>query len=81
MPADEAADLVQVAYAIGRTVGSAVVRNRWRRRLRVLAAEIAPELAPGSYLIGISPDINQLGFAELRERVGEAMRRASRAAR
>jgi ribonuclease P protein component len=43
----------RVAYAIGRGVGPAVVRNRVRRRLRVAAARA--QLAPGTYLIAAAP--------------------------
>ena len=43
----------RVAFAIGRRVGGAVVRNRLRRRLRALVVRSAP--APGDYLIGVSP--------------------------
>jgi ribonuclease P protein component len=81
LPAEQPDDLVRVAYSIGRNVGPAVVRNHWRRRLRAVAAELAPELRPGKYLIGVAPDVNQLSFGELRERVGESMRRASGAGR
>jgi len=42
-----------VAYAIGRKVGSAVVRNRIRRRLRVLVeGEAHRGLPNGWYLVG-----------------------------
>ena len=46
-----------VAYAIGRSVGGAVVRNRVRRRLRALIADRArrPALRPGLYLVGATP--------------------------
>ena len=37
----------RVAYAVGRRVGSAVVRNRVRRRLRAAVAEHGADLAPG----------------------------------
>ena len=45
---------VRVAYAIGRTVGGAVVRNRLRRRLRAMIVEVATAGAvpPGLYLVG-----------------------------
>jgi ribonuclease P protein component len=43
----------RVAFAIGRAVGPAVVRNRIRRRLR--SALPAIELTPGLYLIGATP--------------------------
>ncbi len=81
MPAGNETGPVQVAYAVGRAVGPAVVRNRWRRRLRVLAAELAGELPPGMYLIGVRPDVTELSFEQLRERVSEAMRTASGRAR
>ncbi|MGP8066327.1 MAG: ribonuclease P protein component [Acidimicrobiales bacterium] len=68
---------VLVAYAIGRHVGGAVVRNRWRRRLRVIAAEVSPDLAFGTYLVGLGRGVVEIPFDELRERVSETMRRAS----
>jgi ribonuclease P protein component len=43
----------RVAFAIGRKVGGAVVRNRLRRQLR--AALAARDLAPGDYLLGLTP--------------------------
>ena len=49
----------RVAFAVGRRVGPAVARNRVRRQLRAVAVELAPELAPGAYLIayrGVSGD-------------------------
>lgn len=61
-----AAQPPRVAYAIGRTVGPAVVRNRIRRRLRSLVAELAADLAPGDYLIGVAPAAAQISFAALR---------------
>jgi len=55
--ADGGAVPPRVAYAIGRTVGSAVVRNRLRRRLRALVHEHARagRLGPGWYLVGATP--------------------------
>lgn len=45
----------QVAYAIGRVIGSAVVRNRLRRRLRWALGQLGDDLPPGAYLIGVRP--------------------------
>jgi|SoiMethySBSTD1v2_1073268.scaffolds.fasta_scaffold1268398_1 ribonuclease P protein component len=45
----------RVAFAIGRSFGSAVARNRMRRRLRPILASRAARLAPGLYLIGARP--------------------------
>lgn len=46
----------QVAFAIGRPVGTAVTRNRIRRRLRELLRR-AP-LTPGLYLFGVTRDVS-----------------------
>lgn len=54
------------------------MRNRCRRRLRVIAAELAPELPAGVYLIKVGPDATVLSFEELRERVSETMREVGR---
>ena len=62
--ADPAAVPPRVAFAVGRSVGSAPVRNRVRRRLRALAR--AHELAPGWYLIGASAPFARSPFAEAR---------------
>ena len=58
-------DLVppQVAFAIGRAVGSAVSRNRLRRRLRAVLAEC--DVPPGLYLIGARTPACEQTFAEL----------------
>ena len=59
-------DPPRVAYAIGRTVGNAVTRNRLRRRLRSVVAEVATELRPGTYLIGADPSAATLDHGDLR---------------
>ena len=56
----------RVAYSIGRRVGSAVVRNRVRRRLRVLIREAAPLLRPGAYMISVGPEGALLSSENLR---------------
>jgi len=55
----------QVAYAVGRAVGSAVTRNRVRRRLRSLIQAHHSSLAGGLYLIGASPAAAERSFNEL----------------
>ena len=47
---------LQVAYAINRQVGSAVVRNRLRRRLRAIVSEQAASLPIGAYVVRTGPD-------------------------
>jgi ribonuclease P protein component len=55
--ADEEARPPRVGYAVGRSVGGAVVRNRLRRQIRhALVDEVrASGLPAGWYLIGASP--------------------------
>jgi ribonuclease P protein component len=50
--ADPAAVPPRMAFSIGRSVGSAPVRNRIRRRLRAISRAQAEQLAPGWYLVG-----------------------------
>jgi RNase P protein component len=52
-----------VAYALGRAIGPAVVRNRLRRRLQAMLATV--ELPPGFYLIGAQPIAAQRSRNEL----------------
>lgn len=68
----------QVAYAIGRKVGGAVVRNRLRRRLRAVISESASQLAPGAYLVGAAPEAASLSFGELQAIVREALEAVTR---
>lgn len=68
----------QVAYAIGRKVGGAVVRNRLRRRLRAVISESASQLAPGAYLVGAAPEAASLSFGELQAIVNEAFEAVTR---
>jgi ribonuclease P protein component len=57
----------RVAFAVGRRVGTAVARNRIRRQLRAVVAELAPELAPGAYLLAYrgAPGIDSLALRDL----------------
>jgi ribonuclease P protein component len=58
----------QVAFAIGRPVGTAVTRNRIRRRLRELLRQTP--IAPGLYLFGITRDATaEPSFLELSQAI------------
>jgi ribonuclease P protein component len=64
---DAAGTPPRVAYAIGRNIGPAVVRNRVRRRLRAAAAQSSDLLREGcAYLVGVGPGADSLTFGELR---------------
>jgi ribonuclease P protein component len=75
--ADQAVVPPQVAFAVGRSVGSAVVRNRVRRRLRALvrAANLddPPRLRCGQLLIGAKPDASERSFDQLEHDVNELL--------
>lgn len=73
----------RVAFAIGRRVGSAVVRNKLRRRLRAVASELAASgaLAPGDYLVAVSQDAATASFTALRSGMTTACARLGRSAR
>lgn len=60
----------RVAFAVGRGVGGAVVRNRVRRRLRSAITELEAEgegLAGGAYLVAAAPDAAAAPYAQLRD--------------
>ena len=61
-----------MAYAVGRPVGGAVVRNRLRRRMRAVVSQLGPQLRPGAYLVGAAPEAATLSFEELKEMVSGA---------
>ena len=68
--ADPAAPGPRVAYAVNRSVGSAVDRNRLRRRLRAIIRDTT--LAPGAYLVAASAAAARLSFEELAAHVHKA---------
>ncbi|MCU1351025.1 MAG: Ribonuclease protein component [Acidimicrobiales bacterium] len=66
----------RVAYAIGRRVGGAVVRNRLRRRLRAVVAAAAaddPRMPPGAYLFTATPVAVSLTHEELKSNVASLL--------
>ncbi len=66
---DPSLTMPHVAFAIGRPVGSAVTRNRLRRRLRALLAEV--DLPSGLYLVGARPDAAGLTYQDLSASVSD----------
>ena len=61
----------QVAFALTRRVGTAVVRNRLRRRLRAALVESASgsPLEPGAYVVTAGPEASSLTYQELQHNV------------
>lgn len=65
-------DRPSAGYAVGRSVGPAVVRNLVRRRLRAAFAELAP--APGTYLVAADESARRLPYGQLRQDLAAALR-------
>lgn len=75
------AERVRVAFGINRKVGTAVVRNRARRRLRAIMRALSqsgPGLRPGAYLLVVRPEAAQLPYSVLARQVEDACRKVAR---
>jgi ribonuclease P protein component len=74
-PGGEAPAHPCIAFAIGRRVGPAVVRNRLRRRLRDEVATLARagRVPAGAYLIGLTPGAAELDGPTLRDHLRRAL--------
>ncbi len=70
-------DRIEVAYAVNRKVGGAVVRNLLRRRMRAILAERAGELEAGAYLLRSGPEGPSLDFHELKVAMSQAIEKAT----
>ncbi|NLV55636.1 MAG: ribonuclease P protein component [Acidimicrobiales bacterium] len=71
-------DRCLVAYAIGKRTGTAVVRNRIRRRLRPLVDELAltGTLPSGALLVSAAAPVAAAPFDDVRRHLGQAVARA-----
>ena len=64
----------RVAYAVGRPVGGAVVRNRVRRRLRAATRAHVETLDPGhAYLVHARTGAADRSYADLAAALGSAL--------
>ena len=73
-------DAAEVAYAIRRSAGSAVVRNRCRRRLRAClrALDERTGVRPGIYLIGVRDEAVEAAYQELEMWMSQAIEALAR---
>lgn len=79
-PPDQPATGFRVGFTASKKVGNSVARNRAKRRLRALAAEILPTMAePGSdYVFIARPQTLKRPFDLLRQDLTEVVAQAHR---
>jgi ribonuclease P protein component len=67
---------VTQGIAASKKIGGAVVRNRIRRRLKVIARDLAPAVKPGTdLLIGVRASASVASSAQLRAALTDCLRR------
>lgn len=69
-------DPPRVAFAVPRSVGNSVIRNRIRRRMREAVRHHAGSMTPGStYLVAARPGAERVTYGEIETTVGELIER------
>ncbi len=79
-PRGDGEETMRIGYTVSKKVGNAVVRNRMKRRLRALAAELLPDAGvPGAdhVLIGRQSGIER-DYALLRQELTKALGKVAR---
>lgn len=74
--ADRSLGRPRVAFALSRRRGTAVERNRVRRRLRAVFREVAADLAPGRYLVGVRAPASAVTYRPARAELVRLLRAA-----
>ncbi|WP_419944026.1 ribonuclease P protein component [Candidatus Poriferisodalis sp.] len=74
--ADTELERPRVAFALGRSSGNAVQRNRVRRRLRALLREHADRVRPGRYLLGVRGSASQVTYRRAQAQLLELLKSA-----
>jgi ribonuclease P protein component len=79
MMLDSSLSVPQVGYALSRSYGSAVRRNRLRRQLREILKTRESALAPGVYVFGAAPRAHGTTFLELARHVDGLLAKCAKA--
>jgi ribonuclease P protein component len=81
LPPADPTPLARTAFAVDRRAGTAVVRNRIRRRLRAGLRQLATAgvLRPGAYLVRAQGDVATQPWPQLLADLDDAVRRATHA--
>lgn len=70
---------LEVAIAAGKKLGTAVQRNKLRRRVKAALRELCRDpqgtLCQGAYLVIARPEASEYGFSQLRESLRDALER------
>lgn len=74
--ADPELERPRVAFALSRSSGTAVERNRARRRLRAVLGENASRLTPGRYLVGARGTASQVTYRRAQTQLLKMLRSA-----
>ena len=76
-PAHNPTQSARIGFAISRTVGNAVQRNRIRRRVRAVLRDISREdpslLPPGDYLFRVTVSVEHWSPAEIRNTISDLL--------
>ncbi len=74
--ADPELERPRVAFALSRFSGTAVERNRARRRLRAVLGEHADSLTPGRYLVGARGPVSRVTYRRAQTQLLKMLRSA-----